>query len=139
MLAETTSAARVHVIRMDPDEDVLLALREWVSVHSIQNATFVSGVGSLKRYHAHVVETTNLPPGNIFFKGEGAYDILTLTGFVIDGKVHAHIGWSDEKIAMGGHLEEGCTVLTFAIVTAMELDNANISGWDTSGRRFSTG
>jgi predicted DNA-binding protein with PD1-like motif len=138
MICETTSNARFHVIRLDPGEDVLLALREWVSAHSITNASFVSGVGSLTRYHAHVVETTNLPPGNIFFKGEGAYDILTLTGFVIDGKVHAHIGWSDDKVAMGGHLEEGCTVLTFAIVTAVELGDVDISNWDESGRRFST-
>lgn len=138
MLAKTTSDVRFHAIRLDPGEDVLLSLREWVSTHAINNATFVSGVGSLSRYHAHVVETTNLPPGNIFFKGEGAYDILTLTGFVIEGRVHAHIGWSDDKIAMGGHLEEGCTVLTFAVISAVELDDVAIGGWDVSGRRFST-
>lgn len=136
MLIETTSDVRYHVIRLNPDDDVLLSLREWVTLHSIQNATFVSGVGSLSSYHAHVVETTNLPPGNIFFKGEGAYDILTLTGMVVDGKVHAHIGFSDDKIAMGGHLEEGCTVLTFSVITAVELGDVRISGWDTSGRHF---
>lgn len=133
MLVATTSDTRHHVIRLNPGDDVLGSLREWVETYSIRNATFVSGVGSLTQYHAHVVETTNLPPGNIFFKGDGAYDILTVTGFVVDGKVHAHIGWSDDKIAMGGHLEEGCTVLTFAIVTAVELGDVRISGWDIVG------
>jgi predicted DNA-binding protein with PD1-like motif len=135
MLVQTTSDIRYHVIRLNPGDDVLLSLREWVTSYKIQNATFVSGVGSLTQYHAHVVETTNLPPGNIFFKGDGAYDILTLTGFVIDGKVHAHIGFSDDKIAMGGHLEEGCTVLTFAVITAAELGDVRISEWDAIGHR----
>jgi predicted DNA-binding protein with PD1-like motif len=135
MLTQTTTDARFHVLRLNPNDDVLLELRRWVADHAIQNAAFVSGVGSLKAYHAHVVETTNLPPGNIFFKGEGAYDILTLTGHVVNGKVHAHIGWSDDKIAMGGHLEEGCIVLTFAIVTVVELGNVDVTEWDITGVR----
>ncbi len=86
----------------------------------IRNAAILSGVGSLDRYHFHVVKTTNMPPGNTFVRGEGPFDILTVTGLVVDGEVHAHITFSNTEIAMGGHLEEGCRVLTFAVIVIAE-------------------
>ena len=45
----------------------------------IGNAATLSGVGSLDRYHFHVVKTTNMPPGNTFVRGEGPFDILSVT------------------------------------------------------------
>ncbi len=34
---------------------------------------------------------------------------------------------------MGGHLEEGCRVLTFAIVVLAEMPEADFSRWDVPG------
>src|SRR4051794_6927402 len=99
----------------------------------IRNAILISGVGSLDRYHVHVVETTNMPPGNTFVRGEGPFDILTVTGAVNDSQVHAHIAFSNAEQAMGGHLEEGCRVLTFAIVVLAETPEADFSHWDVPG------
>ncbi|MBA3329315.1 MAG: DNA-binding protein [Actinobacteria bacterium] len=120
-------------MRLDPGEDVLDALRAAVQEHAIRNAAILSGVGSLDRYHFHVVETTNMPPGNTFVQGEGPFDILTVTGLVVDGKVHAHITFSNTEIAMGGHLEEGCRVLTFAVIVLAEARGADFTGWDKPG------
>lgn len=120
-------------VRMDPGEDVLESLREAVNSNSVQNAIIVSGVGSLSRYHVHVVETTNLPPGNVYFKDSGPFDILTVTGMVLDGRVHAHITASNTDRAIGGHLEEGCEVLTFAIVGLMATADSDFSEWDRVG------
>jgi predicted DNA-binding protein with PD1-like motif len=133
MHIESTAASRMIFLRLDPGEDVLDAIRSAVQQQGIRNAVLVSGVGSLDRYHVHVVKTTNLPPGNVFFKEEGPYDILTVTGLVIDGEVHAHITFSNPDRAMGGHLEQGCRVLTFAVVAMMLTDDANFNGWDTVG------
>jgi hypothetical protein len=133
MHIESTSASRMIFLRLDPGEDVLDAIRSAVQQQGIRNAVLVSGVGSLDRYHVHVVKTTNLPPGNVFFKAEGPYDILTVTGLVIDGEVRAHITFSNPDRAMGGHLEQGCRVLTFAVVAMMLTDDANFNGWDTVG------
>ena len=80
-----------------------------------------------------MVETTNLPPGDVFFRGEGAFDLLTVTGVIMDGRVHAHITFSNTEKAMGGHLEEGCTVLTFALVVLAETPEADLTGWDRMG------
>jgi predicted DNA-binding protein with PD1-like motif len=74
-----------------------------------------------------------MPPGNTFVQGEGPFDILTVTGLVIGGKIHAHITFSNTESAMGGHLEEGCRVLTFAVVVMAEAPDVDLAGWDRPG------
>jgi predicted DNA-binding protein with PD1-like motif len=133
MRTQSFDASRFVAVRLDPGEDVLLSLRAAVKEQGIRDAAILSGVGSLDRYHFHVVQTTNMPPGNSFVQGEGPFDILTVTGLVVDGQVHAHITFSNKELAMGGHLEEGCRVLTFAVVLIAEALNVDITGWDRSG------
>ena len=99
----------------------------------IQNGVFLSGIGSLTSYHVHVVASTDLPPDNVFMKGEGPFDILAITGQIMGGRVHAHLTFSDEEKAMGGHLEPGSHVLTFAIITLAELPDNDLSKWDRPG------
>jgi predicted DNA-binding protein with PD1-like motif len=133
MRSQSFGASRFVALRLDPGEDVLLSLRSAVAEQGIRNAAILSGVGSLDRYHFHVVKTTNMPPGNTFVAGEGPFDILAVTGLVVDGKVHAHITFSNTELAMGGHLEEGCRVLTFAVVVMAEAFDVELTGWDRSG------
>ena len=133
MRAQSFNASRYIALRLDPGEDVLLAIRDAVREQSIRNAAILSGVGSLDRYHFHVVKTTNMPPGNTFVRGEGPFDILTVTGLVVDGEVHAHITFSNTEIAMGGHLEEGCRVLTFAVIVIAEALDVDFTRWDKRG------
>jgi predicted DNA-binding protein with PD1-like motif len=130
---ESFGASRFVALRLDPGEDVLLSLRAAVAEQGIQNAAILSGVGSLDRYHFHVVKTTNMPPGNTFVRGDGPFDILTVTGLVVNGEVHAHISFSNTELAMGGHLEEGCRVLTFAVVVMAEAAEVDLTGWDRPG------
>jgi uncharacterized protein len=130
---QTFDASRFVALRLDPGEDVLLSMRAAVAEQGIRNAAILSGVGSLDRYHFHVVKTMNMPPGNTFVRGEGPFDILTVTGLVVNGQVHAHITFSNTELAMGGHLEEGCRVLTFAVVVMAEAVDVNLTGWDRSG------
>ena len=133
MHTQSFNASRFVTVRLDPGEDVLLSLRAAVEEQRIRNAAIFSGVGSLDRYHFHVVQTTNMPPGNAFVQGEGPFDILTITGLVVDGVVHAHVTFSNTELAMGGHLEEGCRVLTFAVVVMAEALDVDLTGWDRSG------
>jgi uncharacterized protein len=133
MRTQSFDASRFVALRLDPGEDVLLSLRAAVAEQEIRNAAILSGVGSLDRYHFHVVQTTNMPPGNTFVQGEGPFDILAVTGLVADGQVHAHITFSNTELAMGGHLEEGCRVLTFAVIVMAEALDVDLTGWDRSG------
>ena len=133
MRTQWFGASRFVALRLDPGEDVLLSLRAAIEELKIRNAAILSGVGSLDRYHFHVVKTKNMPPGNTFVQGEGPFDILTFTGLVIDGKIHAHITFSNTVSAMGSHLEEGCRVLTFAVVVMAEAPDVDLTGWDRPG------
>jgi predicted DNA-binding protein with PD1-like motif len=44
-------------------------------------------------------------------------DLIGMNGYVIDGKIHAHVTLANPEKAFGGYLEPGTTVFTFAIVT----------------------
>lgn len=133
MHLQAADSSRLILVRLDPGEDVLVSLRSAASDLDIKNAVIVSGVGSLDRYRAHVVETTNMPPGNVFFSGEGPFDIVAITGLIVNGEVHAHITFSNPDRTLGGHLEEGCRVLTFVVVAVIEAFNTDLEGWDKRG------
>jgi predicted DNA-binding protein with PD1-like motif len=139
MRTQTFGTSRFITLRLDPGDDVLLSLRAAVGEQGIRNAAILSGVGSLDRYHFHVVKTTNMPPGNTFVRGDGPFDILSVTGLVVNGAVHAHITFSNTEVAMGGHLEEGCRVLTFAVVIMAEALDVDFTSWDKPGPLASRG
>jgi hypothetical protein len=133
MHSQSFEATRFVALRLDPGDDLLLSLRAAVREQGIRNAAILSGVGSLDRFHYHVVKTTDMPPGNTFVQGEGPFDILTVTGLVVDGEVHAHVAFSNTEQAMGGHIEEGCRVLTFAVIVMAEALDVDFTGWDVRG------
>jgi predicted DNA-binding protein with PD1-like motif len=133
MLIQTAAVHRLLVARLNPGDDLLRSLAELVRQNEIRSGVILNGIGSLSRYHVHVVKTTNLPPGDTFFEGEGPFDILNVTGFILDGRVHAHLTFSNTEKAMGGHLEEGCRILTFAVVTLAETPEASLGQWDRVG------
>ena len=130
MQSHESPISRMIMIRVDPGEDLLDALQRAVADHGVQNGVFVSGAGSIRRYHFHVVSSTDLPPDNAFVKGDGAFDIVAITGAVLGGRVHAHITFTDDTSTLGGHLEPGCEVLTFAMVALAETPARDLSDWD---------
>ena len=127
----STQFKRVVVVRMKNQVDILQGLRDAVAQEKIKNAVILSGAGSLVSYHVHVVSNTTLPATEAFTKGEGPYDLLTTTGYIIDGRVHCHISFADPQKALGGHLEPGTRVFTFAIITLGVLeDGASLKRMD---------
>ena len=109
---------RVVVLRCKYRSYLLEGIEEMVKAQKIRNAVILSGIGSARGYHYHVVSNRTLPSRNIFVKDTAApVDIAGMNGYVIDGRVHAHIIFSDADKAFGGHLEPGTEVFTFVIVT----------------------
>src|SRR5690606_10753335 len=103
MRIESGRITKLHVVHLNPGDDVLLGLREAVAAKGIRHAAIVGAIGSVTSYHFHVVASPDLPPAELYPKAEGAYDIATMTGFVFDGRIHCHIIFSDERVAFGGH------------------------------------
>ena len=116
---------RLVVLRFKYDADLLAGLEKMVKEQKIKNAVFLSGVGSLRGYHVHSVSNRTFPSKNVFWKDPTApADILSVNGYVVDGKIHGHMTLSTGEKAFGGHIEPGNSVFTFAIITLGVLDDA---------------
>ena len=113
------------MIKLNSGADVLGGLEAEIKKAGIKNGVILVGIGSTTCYHIHVVKTCNLPPGNVYFKKQEPFDIVNMQGYIFDGRVHGHISLSDAKTGsqFGGHLEPGCSVLTFCVITILETDN----------------
>lgn len=109
---------RVVVLRFKYQADLLESFEELIEQRGIRNAVILAGIGSVRNYHLHAVSNRTFPSENIYTKNptEPA-DIVSMNGYVIDGRIHAHMTLADENRAFGGHLEPGTNVFTFAIVT----------------------
>ena len=109
---------RVLVLRFKNQTDLLAGLERMVKEHNIRNAVILCGAGSVKSYHFHTVSNGTFPSKNIYVKNpDGPADIVSMNGYIIDGRIHAHITMTNADKAFGGHLESGTNVFTFAVVT----------------------
>jgi predicted DNA-binding protein with PD1-like motif len=109
---------RVLTLRFKFDTDLLAGIEKIVKQEKIRNAVILSGIGSVRGYHIHQVSNRTFPSKNMFVKDPTApADLAGVNGYVINGKVHAHVTLSNPDRAFGGHLEPGTSVFTFAIVT----------------------
>ena len=128
---------RILVLRFKYEADLLAGLESMVKQHKIRNAVILSGIGSVKGYHVHVVSNRTFPSKNVFIKDPTApADLTGINGYVIDGRVHAHVTLADPDNGFGGHLEPGTTVFTFAIVTLGVLgDGVDMSRVDDKAYR----
>lgn len=109
---------RTVVLRFKYKADLLPCLERMAKEQGIRNGVILAGIGSVNSYHYHTVSNTTFPSKNIFIKDpEAPADIVSMNGYIVDGKVHAHIMFAYADKAFGGHLEPGTSVFTFAIVT----------------------
>ncbi|MCS7337315.1 MAG: DNA-binding protein [Verrucomicrobiae bacterium] len=109
---------RVVIARLKHRTDLLEGLERLVKQEKIRNGVVLAGIGSVTGYHYHVVSNREFPTRNMFVQDPtGPADITAMNGYIIDGRVHAHITLANATNAFGGHLERGTTVFTFAIVT----------------------
>lgn len=123
---------RIEIIKMESGTDMLEGLNTAVRERKIKNAVILAGIGSVTDYHFHVVSDKNLPPANEYTSVSRAMDLIAVQGYILNGRVHAHVTLSDENNALGGHLEPGTKALTFFIITVGVLpDNINIEHFDS--------
>ena len=109
---------RVVVLRFKYQADLLAGIEKMVKQQKIRNAVILAGAGSVRNYQVHSVSNRTFPSKNTFVQDPSApADIVSMNGYVIDGRVHAHLTMANPDHAFGGHLEPGTNVFTFAIVT----------------------
>lgn len=117
-VAISTQFERVVVLRFKYQTDLLAGMQELIEKEGIRNAVILSGVGSVRNYQVHSVSNREFPSKNVFIEDKSApADIISVNGYVLDGRLHSHITLTDGEQAFGGHLEPGTDVFTFAIIT----------------------
>ncbi len=102
---------RVVVVSIFPGEYVLETLEEVIHRERIEHGVVLSGFGTLQEVHLHWVMTTGFPPVEHFEKYEGPFELLSLSGIIVNGEPHIHAVVSNVQGAYGGHLERGNRVL----------------------------
>ena len=118
VLAIEGSIQRMVVLRFKYQSDLLAGIEKMVKQQKIRNAVILAGIGSLRSYHVHSVSNRDFPSKNVFIKDSATpADIISINGYIIDGRVHAHMTLTDGDKAWGGHIEPENKVFTFAIIT----------------------
>jgi predicted DNA-binding protein with PD1-like motif len=128
---------RIVILRFKYNADLLAGMQGMVKQENIRNAVILSAAGSVRGYQVHQVSNRTFPSKNTFVKNPSApADLIGMNGYIINGKVHAHMTLANPDHAFGGHLEPGTNVFTFAIVTLGILDNgADLSRVDDKSYR----
>ncbi len=108
----------IVLLRFKYNTDLLAGLKAEVTRLGIKDAVILAAVGSVRNYQVHAVANRDLPSKDLFLRDPTApADILSMNGYVLNGRVHPHITLSSGDHAFGGHLEPGTNVFTFALVT----------------------
>jgi len=123
---------QLHPMRLKPGQDLKESLAQYVALHQLQAAFIITCVGSLTHYHLRFADRST---GS---RGEGHFEIVSLTGTLSTAGMHLHISISDgEGRTIGGHLLEGNLVYTTAEVVLGEStqhrfkrENDGTTAWD---------
>ena len=119
--------SRIHILRVDPGEDVLAAIKDFLKKSGIRQAVVLGGYGTLAAYHLHWVKHNRIPTENHFRRGEGGIEILVMNGLVVDGEPHIHTALATPDGAFGGHLEPGCIAYVLCEVFFAEVEGVSLS------------
>ncbi|MCZ6675306.1 MAG: DNA-binding protein [Verrucomicrobia bacterium] len=132
VMTQSTQFERIVLVRFKFKTDLLEGLHKAVAEQGIQNGVILSAFGSVRGYHVHGVSNRDFPSQNFFMRDPThPADIISMSGMVMDGRIHPHITLADDERAFGGHLEPGTEVFTFANITIGVLpDNLELSRYD---------
>ena len=118
VVAMKSTFERVVILRFKYDTELLGGLEKMIQQEKIRNAVILSAIGSVRGYQVHQVSNRTLPSKNTFVKDPTMpADLLTMTGYVMNGRLHAHVTLATPNGAFGGHLEPDTRVFTFVAVT----------------------
>ena len=108
----------VTILRFKYQTDLLASMEKAVKQQHIRNAVILNAIGSVRNYQVHAVSNRTFPSRDTFTQDPSApADVIGMSGYVMDGRIHAHITMATPEKAFGGHLEPGTNVFTFVAVT----------------------
>jgi len=126
---------RVLIFRFKYQTDLLAGLDQMVKENHVRNGVILAAAGSVTGFQLHQVVNATFPSQIKFEQMPDApADLISMNGYILNGHLHPHITLATPQAAIGGHLEPGTKVFTFAIVTvgvlADELDLGRLDDKD---------
>ena len=119
--------SKIHILRVDPGEDILASVEQFIAEANLQQAVVLGGYGTMAAYHLHWVLHNRIPTDNLFRKGEGGIEILAMNGLVVEAQPHIHITLSNPDDAFGGHLEPGCIAYVVCEIFFGEVEGVTLT------------
>ena len=114
---------KLHILRLDPGDDLLGCVNELIEKENIVNAAVVSGIGTFDHCVMHMVMTTSFPAVEHFEKWDDKpLELSSIDGIIANGIPHFHMVVSDHKYAYSGHVEPGCRILYLGELLIMEFE-----------------
>ena len=122
---------RIVVVRFKYRADLLAGLQQMAKQEHIQNGVILSALGSVRGYQIHQVSNRTMPSQDTFVKNPTQpADLVSMNGYVINGRIHAHVTLATPDRTMAGHLEPETEVFTFAVVTIGVMNDTDLSRVD---------
>ncbi|HEV8440068.1 MAG TPA: PPC domain-containing DNA-binding protein [Methylomirabilota bacterium] len=112
----------VVVLRLAYGDLLLESLRSICRAEGIRNGVILTGFGSLTDLSVTGVVGPQFPPRRFYTRrAPRGVEIVGMAGVIADYHVHCHLTLCDRRGAFGGHLEEGCRVLSLAEIAILKL------------------
>lgn len=137
MKSATGTIKNVHVLRIEPGEDVLLCIQQYCDNNHILNGVILSGIGSLDGCTFFDPQEIPEKPGLYGYVTPidvpTPIELIGLSGIICaepNGKAapHIHASFADaEGAEYGGHLKEGNRVLVTVELVIGELAGVRMS------------
>jgi len=115
------------IVRIDPGEDVLISLKDFIKEKEIKQGLVVMGYGTFGKVSLHWVEHNRFPPNNRYDQWEDGIELMSMNGLIVEGEPHIHFTVSTPDGAFGGHMEEGCICYVLTEVGIVELEGVQMT------------
>lgn len=118
----------VVIASLGHDDLLLESLRQVAREADIHTGVIMTGLGSLTHARLHWVATAAMPPQDKFVDLSGPIEIVGFRGIIADYEPHVHISLMlPDGAFYGGHLEEGCAILTLSEISILRLPDLKLT------------
>jgi predicted DNA-binding protein with PD1-like motif len=106
---------KIHALRLQPDQDLRVALKEYAIAQQLQSAFVLTAIGSFKQV---AIRFADQPTCCTL---QGRSELLSLNGTLSMHGLHLHMAIADSQgTVLGGHVTDGCLIYTTAEIVLGE-------------------
>jgi uncharacterized protein len=128
MVAGGARAGEIVVVRLAYGELLLESIQEICKERRIRDGVILTGFGSLTDIAVSGAVGASFPPRKFYQRTRPrGVEILAMAGVIANYHVHCHLVLSDQNRAFGGHLEQGCRVLSLAEIALMRVSGIKLA------------